>query len=86
MANYTEKVTFLTIKEFKNKVGVETMDVLKNPNTGKLFLACDNGKNYKVQATINSQKDMKFLVPEAGDINEACLINVSEGAEKIFTL
>ena len=84
--DYTEKVSFMTISQFKTKEGIDKMEVLKNPNTGKLFLAGDNGKNYKVEAKINGSAEMKFLVPEDGNINEACLVNVKPGAEVIFSL
>lgn len=86
MAKYTEKVNFLTIKQFKQQEGFETSEVIKNPNTGKLFLACDNGQNYKVEAKINSGKEMKFLIPENGDMNEACLVNVKPGGEVMFSI
>jgi len=86
MANYTENVSFLTIKQFKQKEGFETSEVIKNPNTGKLFLACDNGQNYKVEAKINGSAEMKFLVPENGDLKEACLVNVKPGGEVMFSI
>ena len=86
MPDYTEKVTFLTVNEFKNKVGASILQVLKNPKTGKLFLAGDNGVNYKVQQTISGNEEMKMLIPESGIITEACLTNVKPGAEVKFTL
>ena len=78
-------VEFLSIREFKGKEGIDSMKVLRNPKTGKLFLAGDNGKNYKVQGSINSSEDMSILV-EDGKIEDACLINTSGGAEEIFAL
>lgn len=85
MADYTEKVDFLTINEFKTQTGTTKMEVLKNPNTGKLFLACDNGQNFKVQADIDGQAEMKFLIPKEG-LEQACLVNVGPGAEVVFSL
>lgn len=86
MANQAENVTFLTVGEFKTKLNISKLEVLKNPNTGKLFLAGDNGQNYKCQGDIDGNKEMRMLVPESGDLSEACLTNVKPGAEKIFTL
>jgi hypothetical protein len=86
MADYTENVTFLTVSEFKTKTGTSSMQVLKNPNTGKLFLASDNGQNYKVQQAIDGNQEMKMLVPESGNLADACLTNVKPGAEVKFSL
>ena len=83
---YTEKITFLTINEFKSKIGASTMKILVNPHTKKLFLAGDNGVNYKVQQTINGASEMKMLIPESGDISQACLTNVKPGAKELFSI
>jgi hypothetical protein len=80
------EVQFLTINEFKTKVGATSMKILKNPKTSKLFLAGDNGQNYKVQQAIDGSKEMKILVPESGDIADACLTNVKAGAVEIFSI
>jgi hypothetical protein len=81
------KVTFMTVDAFKQEVGVNTFKVLKNPNTGKLFLNGDEDstKNFKVEAAIDFQKEMKMLVPDEGGISEACLVNVKPGAEVLAT-
>ena len=83
--NANTEVQFLTIEEFKKQISAESMQVLKNPNTGKLFLAASNGENYKVQQEIDTTKEMKILVPE-GNITDACLTNVKPGAEVIAQL
>mgnify|MGYP000365568739 CR=1 FL=1 len=83
--NANTEVQFLTIEEFKSKIGAESAQILKNPNTGKLFLAASNGENFKVQQEINPKEEMKILVPD-GDISEACLTNVKPGAEVIAQL
>ena len=78
-------VHFLTVDEFKEEIGASTIQVLKNPKTGKLFMSA-NGNSYKVQQDIDAGEDMKILVPDDGGIEDACLVNVAGGAEEQFTL
>ena len=84
MADEREPVEFLSINQFKERVGASELEVLHNPKTGKLFMSA-NGENYKVQGDIDSNKPMKVLVPKAG-IQDSCLINPSAGAETKFVL
>lgn len=84
MSNYTENVTFMTMNEFKAATKSNELDLLRNPNgEKKLFLASDNGKNYKAQQTIDLTKPVKMLIPESGDLDLACITNVKPGAEVI---
>ena len=80
-------VEFLTITDFKKRIGKEAAkaQVVKNPNTGKLFLAIEDLR-FKVQGDIKQDKDMSVLVPE-GDIEQACLVNVTPSEQNVmFTL
>ena len=85
MANLTQ----VGIKEFKQAIGADTIDVVLNPGTNKLFAAASNGKNYKVEQTLDVTKAMVFLVPnneetgEEMDYDNACLINKRADAVKI---
>ena len=85
-------VAFITVGEFKNIVGSEdsTIDVLRNKETGKLFMSLE-GQNYRVQGDIDNNLPIKVLIPvEDGvkDYDNACLVNVdpSKGADEIFSL
>lgn len=78
-------VKFLTIEQFKSAVGATEMRVLKNKKTNKLFLSASNGETFKVEQAIDPTKEMKVLV-EDNDIANACLVNVSNSAETVFTL
>ena len=53
------KAEFLTVEEFKAKIGKTGVagDIVKNPNTGKLFLSI-GGLYFKVQQDIDRTKDM----------------------------
>jgi hypothetical protein len=78
------KVTFMSVEEFKGQVGATSMEVLRNPKTGKLFMSAA-GSTYRVQQDIDNSGEMRMLVPEEG-IADACLVNVSGGAETQFSL
>jgi len=88
VAPVREKVDFMTVAQFKAAVGAETISVLRNPQTSKLFMATNTGQNYKVQQDIDVKKEMRVLVPENGNLEEACLTNVDTAnmAENIATL
>lgn len=79
------EVSFMSINQFKDQVEATEISVLKNPKTGKLFMSA-NGETYKVQQDINPKEEMRILVPKEGGLEEACLVNVSGGAEEQFTL
>lgn len=80
-----EKITFITVEQFKEQVGTTSMQVLKSPKTNKLFLSTAEGDCYKVQQDIDGSKEMKMLIKD-GDLSEACLVNISGGAEEMFSL
>ncbi len=86
--NASTTVKFLSITEFKSAVGLhadEPAQVVKNPNTGKLFLAIGS-HTFKCQQNIDPKQEMKMLV-DNGDFNEACLANVKASTENVlFTL
>lgn len=84
MAEEQTNVSFMSINAFKDKLGVGSVEILKNKKTGKLFMSAGS-ETFKVQQDINPQKDMRILVPEEG-LAEACLVNVNGGAEQQFTL
>lgn len=87
MSNTTtksENVSFLTVEEFKAKLGLnsEKTTIVKSPLTGKLFLSVGTS-NFKCQQEIDTTKEMKMLV-DNGDLNEACLTNVKESANNVL--
>lgn len=81
-------IKFLSINEFKLAAGLpvdEKAQVVKNPNTGKLFVAIGS-YTFKCQADIDGAKEMKMLV-DNDNYAEACLANVKASAENVlFTL
>jgi len=90
MANQAAQVPtttfgFMSINLFKQNVGATKLDVLRNPNTNKLFVAADNGTNYNCQQDLDVKLPMSILIPD-GDMTKACLINPKPGADVIATL
>lgn len=83
-ATRSENVTFLTIEEFKAKMNLvgEKAQVIRNPNTQKVFLSIGSS-NFKCQQDINGSKEMKMLV-DNGNFAEACLSNVKSSAENVM--
>lgn len=78
-------LTTMSIGNFKEAVKATKIDILKNPNTEKFFAAGDNGKNYKVEQSIDFKAPIVVLV-EDGMLDEACFINQRAGAEIAISL
>jgi hypothetical protein len=69
-------VEYFTWEEFKDYFALNKAEVIKNPNTGKLFVA--SGKHrWKCQGDINFDLPMRFLVKDE-DYDNACLVNIKE--------
>lgn len=75
----------MSVASFKEAVGCQKIDILENPKTGKLFASGDNGKNWKVQASIDFKLQIVVLV-EDGELDNACFINPGAGAEVKISL
>lgn len=82
--NSASEITFLSIDDFKKQINASIIQVVKNPNTGKLFVSANN-KNFKCQQNIDTSKPMKFIINDA-DLNTACLANVEESNNVVVTL
>lgn len=82
-ANRNPDVKFMSVSDFKTAIGATKLEVLRNPNTGKLFMSADGGANYRVQADLDPKESLTVLV-EADDLENACLIN--GGLSAIITL
>ena len=86
----TTDVKFMSISDFKATIGKVEMsaDIVKNPNTGKLFLSID-GKSYKCQQDISSELPIRVLIPKLEDgsdynYEEACVVNVKESQNNVL--
>lgn len=66
----------VSVQEFKSLLGVPEAkgSVVRNPNTGKLFLSVMGKGNFKVQQDFNPELPYGILIPD-GVLEEACLIN-----------
>lgn len=79
----SNNVTFMTWDQFKEANNITKADVVRNPNTGKLFVASKDMK-WKCQADIDFEKDLAFLI-ENDDMENACLVNVSSSDNTVHT-
>lgn len=79
----TSNVEFFTWEEFKDYFDIKKAEVVKNPNTGKLFVASGSHR-WKCQGDIDFELPMRFLV-EDEDYDNACLVNVTESDNVQFT-
>ena len=67
------KTQFISLAEFKAKVGATTVDIVRNPNNSKVFAVTPQG-NFKVQADLDVTKEIKFMWTE--EFSEGCIVNV----------
>lgn len=79
----SNNVSFLTWEEFKDAMDIKKADVVKNPHTGKLFVAYKDMR-WKCQNDIDFKKDLAFLI-EDGDMDNACLVNVTSSDNTVFS-
>ena len=79
----TSNVEFFTWEEFKDYFDIKKAEVVKNPNTGKLFVASGSNR-WKCQGDIDFDLPMRFLV-EDEDYDNACLVNVTESDNVQYT-
>lgn len=84
------KPTFLTVSQFKTRINANKLDVVRNPNTGKLFMAAttDTGVvNFNCQQAIDNSLPIRVMKPVDGDESSWCLTNVKEAADNtVFSL
>lgn len=75
----TTNIKRLGMAEFKAAVKAEVMDVVKNPNTGKVFVSASNGSVYRCQQSIQLNEPVEWLI-EDGVLDDACLVNKGRAA------
>ncbi len=72
-----ENVTFMSLADFKAAIGVAKIDIVRNPKGEKKLFMSANGKYYKCKQDIDLQSPLAVLIPENGNLDEACLVNGS---------
>ena len=78
-----DKVEFITMSEFKERVEENKVEVIRSPKTNKLFLSGEKN-NWKVQEHFDASKETRMLIPD-GDLEQACVVNVKNVSEVIAT-
>lgn len=67
-------MNYLSLTEAKAAFNVETFQIVKNDNTGKISILLPTGKFLKVQQNLDKTKEIAFMYED--DLDEGCLINV----------
>lgn len=75
----------MSVDNFKKLSGAAKFSFLINPKTDKLFVAGDNGMNYKAEAAIDYKKPIVVLI-DGDDMDTACFINERATITAEFTL
>ena len=70
-------MTFISINALKERLNVSLIQIVRNPNTGKLFAETGKGK-FKVQASLDTALPVKFMYDSEETFNEGCITNVKE--------
>jgi hypothetical protein len=65
--------------EFKAAIGAASVDVVKSPKTGKVFVQASNGAVYRCQQSIDLGEPVEWLI-EDGVLDGACLLNKGRAA------
>ena len=76
---------FYETKEFMAKVAEvnDEAQVIKNPNTDKLFVDI-GGKSYKCQQNIDMDKRMVFMHSADQSLDDACLVNAKDNSQNVI--
>lgn len=74
-----DKKLWLTVHQFKTRLGVTDFEVKINPNPPhKLFISLADGRCFKVQQDIDSNKPVRFMYNNDAMFSEGCLVNVKD--------
>ena len=75
------KLEFMSVESFKTQTQSSKLEIVRNPNTGKLFVADSHGNYYRCQQDIDSKLPMKFLREVGASSADWCLANVKESQD-----
>lgn len=70
------------VSQVKQQLGIDIIQVVKNPHTGKLFVSTAKG-SFRCQGDLDITKPMHFI---GESIEQACLVNVGRGESGKNTL
>ncbi len=80
------QMLFLTIPEFKTKIGASKIEIVKSPKTNKLFAHTSDGTNYKVEQAIDLKQPLRFMYETEDTFSEGCIISVPESNNVLTVL
>ena len=79
-----EKISFMTVSAFKKALGVTSLTVEFNSNSGKLSVLDSDGNFYRCQQDIDQDAHLAFLIPD-GEVENACLVNTKTDGSPLTT-
>lgn len=68
---------YITVDEFKRRLGVSEIIVVRNPNTLKLFVDA-NGTSFKCKQLFDSKLPAKWMYEKGQSYLTGCLVNVPD--------
>ena len=74
-----------SLSAFKAENGGESIKVIRNPKTGKIFFSCGDKKGAVAQKTIAQDFKGDLRVVEASDGNEHFLLLCNESSDNVLT-
>lgn len=77
---------FITVEELKTKLGATAINIVKSPKTNKLFGNTSNGKNLKVEQTLDSTKEVRFMYESDDTFDSGCIVNVKPSNPPVAVL
>lgn len=72
------------MNQFKEAIGSASIEIKRNPKTGKLFAVAEDGSVFRVQGDLDPKKPVEWIV-KSGDLENATLVNEGKGAATIAT-
>jgi len=72
-----KKLINISVADFKTRFSCTRLDIVRNPNTNKLFVQADNGMKFKCQQSIDLTGLLTFLKEEDSPEDAWCLANSS---------
>jgi len=76
---------FITVQEFKTRLNAAKVDIVRSPKTSKLF-ASVNGTAFKVEQSLHSKEEIKFMYTDEAAFTDGCFVNVTPTTPPIMVL
>ena len=75
---------FYSLNEFKSVINSSSLQIVKNPNTGKIFAVSEDGQKFKVQQDLDMNKPIGFIHSTDESFEQGCICNMSEQNQNVM--